>query len=684
MSKTIHYSTCPHDCPSACALKLELDEEGILTKVRGDSEQPYTAGTICSKVARYSERIYHKDRLLEPLRRSGKKGSGEFESISWDDALDEIAEQFHHCEKKYGAQSIWPYNYGGTMGQLQRDIIGAFRSTKGYSNQDGTICSRIGTFGWVAGVGAAIGSDAKEIANTDLLVLWGSNVASTQINVLTHFAKARKNNSAKLIVIDPYLNKTAEHADTYLAIKPGTDGALACAVMNVLLSEGLVDRAYLAKHTDFDASVEEHLKCKTPEWAANITGLNKQQITDLARICANTQRVFIRIGVGMSRSRNGAVNVHALSCIPSMLGNWNKPGSGALLMTSGNFNLDKSLISGVDVNHTQARMLDMCQLGAILEGNKVALKNGPPVMAMIMQNTNPAVVNPNLARVHQGLKRKDLFLCVHEQFMTDTARHADIVLPATMFTEHDDIYTSYGHTYLQAGPKQMQAPGQCRSNHDVLSSLANRLGMDHPVFQMNATEILDRTLKDSGRGSFQDLCNNRFEDVIEGREDEALKGGFKWPDKRFRFKPDWKNAGPYHEGMPSLPDHWEVLDSVSEHYPFRLITPTAHGFLNSTFNGNERSRRLAGEPHVKVNPDDAKTFEASDGDIVQLTSKTGTLPIKLRLHESAPKGTVIVEGIWCGRDHIDGVGINILISDEPASPNGGAVFHDTAVMIRKV
>ncbi len=684
MSTTTHYSVCPHDCSSACALKLELDDDGIIRKVKGDPDQPYTAGTICSKVARYAERIYHKDRLLEPLRRTGRKGSSEFETICWDDALDEVVAQFNRCEKEYGAESVWPYNYGGTMGQLQRDVIVAFRNAKGYSDQDSTICTRIGASGWQAGVGAGVGSDAKEIANTQLLVLWGSNAASTQINALTHFAKARKNHNAKLIVIDPYLNQTGERADIYLAIKPGTDGALACGVMNVILTKGLANRSYLVENTDFDNSVEEHLKSKTPEWAASITGLSVEQITNLAYKIAKTERAFIRLGVGLSRCRNGAVTLHAISCIPSMLGNWNEPGSGALFVSSGSFNLNKTFLSGKDGAYTQGRTLDMCQLGKILDGNKAALKNGPPVMAMMMQNTNPAVVNPNLALVHKGLKREDLFLCVHEQFMTDTARLADIVLPATMFSEHDDIYTSYGHTYLQAAPKQMQAPGQCRSNYDVLSALARRLGIDYPVFQMSAAEVLDKTLSDTGRGTFQELCDNRFEDIIEGREDEVLKGGFIWPDKRFRFKPDWKNAGPYHEGMPSMPDHWDVIDSTSDEYPLRLITPTAHGFLNSTFNSNERSRRYAGEPHVKVNPKDTLALEIIDGEVIELTSKTGSILIKIIHHEGIPKGTVVVEGLWCGRDHIDGIGINVLISDQPAAPDGGAVFHDTAVCIKRL
>lgn len=682
MTLQTRYTVCPHDCPSACALKLEVDEKGVLQKVKGDTEQSYTAGAICAKVGRYSERVYHPDRVLHPMLRTGAKGAGEFRRASWSEALDLVSEKFREAIDKHGAETVWPYNYGGTMGLLQRDILEAFRHAGGFSGQDGTICSRIGSVGWQAGAGAKLGTDGRDIAKTDLLVLWGTNAAATQINVLTHFAKARKNRNAKLVVIDPYLNDTARRADVFLPIKPGTDGALACAVMHVLLAEGLADKDYLQAYTDFDSDTEAHFANRDPAWAAAITGLSEQQIIDFARLYGNTERTFIRIGVGLSRSRNGASNIHAISGLPAITGAWTRPGSGALFMTSGLFSMDKKVINGLDEFSSDTRILDMCRIGAVLTGDTEALKNGPPVCAMIIQNTNPAVVAPDLGMVRKGLLREDLFLCVHEQFVTDTAKYADVILPATMSFEHDDMYSSYGHSFLQAGPQVLEVPGECRSNHQVLGDLAAKMGIRSKALELPSEELMDESLKAAGFDGYETLRRQRYIDLVDDEKRQPFADGFGWPDGRFRFKPDWRTLGPYGENMPVIADHWDVIDSTSQQYPFRLITPTAKGFLNTSFNNIEQWRKKAGgEPSLMMNPKDALDLKLEDGDILRVSSKTGSLKIVLRRCEEVPVGTVVAEGIWNGSDHIEGLGINVLISDEPCAPSGGAVFHDTAVSV---
>ncbi len=681
MNSTINNSVCPHDCPSACALQLEIDSNGVLQKVKGNTNQEYTAGTICSKVARYRDRVYHPDRLTHPLKRTGVKGSGQFERITWEQALDEISTRFQSTISKHGPETVWPYNYAGTMGVLQRGILDAFRHGGGYSGQDGTICSRIGGTGWKAGVGKSLGVDPREIDNTDLLVLWGTNATATQINVMTHYNRARAKNGAKLVVIDPYFNETAKSADVYLPIKPGMDGALACAVMHILIKENLADRAFLKAHTDFDNELEEHLQSKTPEWAASITGVSVEQIREFAFMYGHAPTAYIRLGIGLSRQRNGAVAVHAIACLLSVLGNWNKPGSGGMLSLSDLFTIDESVIKGKENPVDRARILDMCQIGAVLTDDESALKGGPPVTAMLIQNTNPAVVAPNLGLVHKGFLKEDLFLCVHEHFMTDTARLADIVLPATMFCEHDDVYKSYGHSFLQAGPKLIEPMGECRSNHEFLSVLAERLDLDLPALQTDSRELLDQTLQASGFNDFTELVDKQFVDLAAGKSSNLVGDTFAWPDGKFRFKPDWAAAGPNSTGMPTMPDHWDVLDFASERYPFRLVTPTAKGFLNTTFNNSVLSRKRAVKPSLLINSDDAISLELENDSLVRVSSRIGSLLIHLQYSDRVPTGTVISEGLWNGTDHVEGLGINVLVDDQPAAPNGGAVFHDTAVCV---
>ena len=445
-------SACPHDCPSTCALEVEVLSPTHIGKVRGNPDHPYTDGVICAKVARYRERIHHPERLMKPLRRVGEKGLGqsEFQEISWAAALDEVAEQLLQAEQRYGAQTVWPYYYAGTMGQLQRDGIERLRHAKGYSRQLSTICTSLAESGWLAGVGSREGTDTREIVDSDLVVVWGGNPVNTQVNVMSWIAKAKKARGAKLVVVDPYRTGTAQTADLHLALKPGTDGALVAAVIHVLLTQGYADRDYLAGLTDWSPEIEAHFIRRTPAWAAEITGLSVEEIETFARLYGQTKRSFIRVGYGFSRSRNGASNLHAVSCLPAVTGAWKHPGGGALWGNGRIYSLDKTLIEGLDVCDPTVRQLDQSRLGPVLTGDRRDLGEGPPVTALFIQNTNPAVVCPDTQKCLEGLRRDDLFVAVHEQFMTDTASYADIVLPATAFLEHDDFYTASGHTSLQA------------------------------------------------------------------------------------------------------------------------------------------------------------------------------------------------------------------------------------------
>ena len=462
-------SVCPHDCPSACALEVERIDGNRIGRVHGARSQSYTAGVVCAKVARYAERQHHPDRLWQPLRRIGDKGVGRaaFPPISWDAALDEVAEALTRAAQRHGAQAVWPYYYAGTMGMVQRDGINRLRHAMGYSREDLTICNALADAGWLAGVGVKRGVDGREIAKADLIVVWGGNPVSTQVNVMTHVAAARRERGAKLVVIDPYRTASAEAADLHLAPLPGTDGALACAVMHVLFKEGYADRAYMARYADDPAGLEAHLAARDPAWAAAITGLSEDAIVDFARLYGRTRRSYIRVGYGFSRSRNGSAQLFAVTCLPSVTGAWQHEGGGALYSNHGLVSLDRTLVEGLDRLDPATRILDQSRIGPVLTGDRRDLGDGPPVTALFIQNTNPMVVAPESGLVRQGFARDDLFVCVHEQFMTETAAMADIVLPATTFLEHDDFYTAGGHTYLQlsrgdpAGPWRMPLEPRC-------------------------------------------------------------------------------------------------------------------------------------------------------------------------------------------------------------------------------
>ena len=450
-------SACPHDCPSTCALEVERLDEHAIGRVRGAADNDYTAGVICAKVSQYRERVHHPDRLMQPMKRSAAKGSGEFTPISWDEALDEISDNFSRTASQLGPETVWPYYFAGTMGLVQRDGINRLRHAMGYSNQDMTICTSLPWSGWRAGTGAGWGVDPREMAEADLIVVWGGNPVSTQVNVMTHISRARKKRGAKLVVIDPYRTPTAEVADIHLAPRPGTDGALACAVMHVLFTEDFADHDYMQKYTDVPERLQRHLTTRTPSWAAEITGLSVDEITEFACLYGRTKRSYIRVGYGFSRSRNGAVNMHAVSCLPAVTGAWKHRGGGAMHSNADLYIPDMTLIMGLDVKDETIRALDMSQIGRVLTGDQESLLGGPPVTAMLMQNINPAEVCPETTKVLEGLARDDLFLCVHEQFMTGTAKYADILLPATMFLEHEDIYKGGGHVYLQVARPVIEA-----------------------------------------------------------------------------------------------------------------------------------------------------------------------------------------------------------------------------------
>ncbi|MCG6121328.1 MAG: molybdopterin oxidoreductase family protein [Microvirga sp.] len=684
-------SVCPHDCPSSCALEVEVIDGRTIGRVTGDPGQDYTAGVICAKVARYAERIHHPDRLTHPLRRVGPKGSGRFERVSWDEALDLVAEKFLEAERDFGADSVWPYYFAGTMGLLMRDGIHRLRNVKKYSGQHNTICTNMAWTGYVAGTGILAGPDPREMAKSDCVVIWGTNAVHTQVNVMTHAIRARKERGAKIVVVDVYDNATMKQADLKLILRPGTDAALACAVMHVLFRDGFADREYMASHSDKPEEFEAHLKTRDPAWAAAITGLAVEDIEAFARLVGERKRTYLRLGYGFARQRNGAVAMHAASSIATVAGSWKYEGGGAFHNNGAIFHWRKSLIEGLDAFDPKVRKLDQSQIGRVLTGDREALRGGGPVKALLIQNTNPVSVAPEQELVKAGFARDDLFVCVHEQFMTETAQMADIVLPATMFMEHDDVYQGGGHQFIQLGPKLIEPPGECRSNHEVICEIARRVGAEHRGFEMEAREIIDWTLRESGWGSLNDLEAGKWIDAQPSFEKAHFIDGFAYRDGKFRFSPDWPkvpvaNAGPMGPWieMPAFPDQWDVIERATPECPFRLATSPARSFLNSTFTETPSSKKREGRPEVMIHPDDARDAGIADGDWVRLSNRRGAVMLRAKLFEGVLRGVLIAESIWPNAAYPDGRGINTLTGGDAAAPYGGAAFHDIHVAIARI
>ncbi len=700
MNQTVRigHTACPHDCPSTCALEVELLDSGRIGRVRGAKENSYTDGVICAKVARYAERVHHPDRLTTPLIRTGPKGGGQWRQVGWDEALDLVADRFRRAAETHGTETVWPYYYAGTMGLVQRDGIHRLRHAMRWSYQFDTICINPAWTGYHAGCGAIRGLDPREMHQSDVIVIWGTNAVATQINVMRHATLARKERGAKIVVIDVYETETMRQADTALMLKPGSDAALACAVMHVLFRDGLADRDYMARYTRGADALEAHLETRGPEWAAPITGLSVEQIEAFAHLVGRTKNSFFRLGYGFTRGRGGAVSMHAALSIPAVTGAWQVKGGGALHGNGDIFGIDSSLVKGKTLADPSIRHLDQSRIGAILTNDPDALNGGPPVTAMLIQNTNPMNVAPEQTLVRNGFMRDDLFTVVHEQFMTETAELADVVLPATMFLEHDDIYRGGGHTHILPGPKLIDPPEGPKSNHFVFEELARRLGVAKMEgFGLTEREMLDDLAERSDLGTYDELVEKRWVDKALPFEEAHYMNGFAHPDGLFHFDPDWTGVqngqrpadslglqGPV-AAMPSLPDHpGDLLEATDQARPFRLVTAPARNYLNSSFAETPTSRKKENRPTAMLNSVDADRLGVLPGDRIALANDRGEVILHAVIVDSALEGTIVAEGIWPNKTHENGCGINTLIGADPVAPHGGAAFHDCRVAIRRL
>ena len=679
-------ATCPHDCPDTCAMLVTV-ENGRAIKVAGDPNHPVTRGFLCAKVNNYEQRTYHEGRVKTCLRRVGRKGEGRFAPISWDEALDEIATRFKEIAASAGAEAILPYSYAGTMGLLQGESMDRrFFHRLGASQLDRTICASAGGAGYTATIGGKIGTDPQQFKNAKLIILWGTNTLTANAHLWPDILEA-KNAGAKLICIDPRRTRTADQCHQHIAPLPGTDAALALALMRVIFAEGLEDKDYLARYTVGAGELREQVKDWTPERAADICGLEAETIVNLARTYAATQPAVIRLNYGLQRHAGGGMAVRTVACLPAIVGAWRHPAGGALLSTSGVFPLNFNALQRPDLMPAPTpRALNMTELGRVLNET-----DGPQVRALYVYNTNPAAIAPDQTQVLKGLMREDLFTVVHEIFMTDTTDYADIVLPATTQLEHFDIHKAYGHFYLSINEPAVAPLHEAKRNTEVFRLLAGRMGFTEACFA-DSDEEMARQALDSGHAALagitlESLRENGWQKVNLPEEFAPFaEGNFPTASGKCEFL----SASLAAQGLSALPTYTPPAESavsapeLAKKYPLALITPAAHAFLNSSFANLPKQLRQEARPFVEIHPQDAAPRHINDGDTVRLFNGRGACRLSAVVTERARPGVLVSPSVWWNKLSPAGANVNQLTSQRLTDMGGGATFYDALVEIERV
>jgi anaerobic selenocysteine-containing dehydrogenase len=714
--KEVVHAACPHDCPDACGVLITV-EDGRATKIQGDSQHPVTRGFLCAKVAKYLDRVYSPDRVLYPMRRitakglasgsgsarsfaPGKPGAAvptlDWQRISWDEALDQIASRFRAIIAEFGSEAILPYSYGGTLGALNgASMDRRFFGRVGASQLERTICSAAGEAGIESVMGAKLGTEPEQFIHSRYIIAWASNIHGNNVHLWPFIVEARRR-GAKLVVIDPYRTRTAACADWYLPINPGTDGALALAMMHVIIGEGLHDADYVAKYTlGFDQLCEK-VKAYPPERVTQWTGIGAEDIRTLAREYATTRPSVIRVNYGVQRSENGGTATRAIAMLPCIIGSLKEVGGGIHLSTSGAFDLNKDALRRPDLKpegmQHPPRVVNMVELGKVLN-----TLSDPPVKALFVYNSNPAAVCPNHNQVVRGLKRPDLFTVVHEQFFTDTTDYADIVLPATTFFEHKDLQTAYGHYYLQVSEQAIEPLGECRANVEVFRALAQRMGFNEACFGESVDEMIDGALASSNPW-LEGISRERLERERQVR----LNFSGKWsvasgqsetsepflPFAYGNFRTPSGKAELYSEAMKAL-----GLDPVAEftppsesrhgietNFPLELLARKADNFLNSTFSNQPSIQEMEETNLLEMHSTDAQARGIADGETVRVYNRRGEIFLQARVDGAIQPGVVAARLNWAKL----GPGlrnINVLTSEKLSDLGNSATFYSVLVEV---
>lgn len=673
------YSVCALDCPDCCALKIDVDAQGRGSRLRGDPQHPVTQGFLCGKVARYLDRVYHPERLMHPLRRTGAKGEGKFVRVSWDEALDEIARNLQRVAESYGPESILPYSYAGTMGLVNGSGMDRrFFHRLGASRLDRTICSAAGGVGLTNALGYRYGTEPEQFIHARLIIAWGANIHGTNIHLWPFIVEARRR-GAKLITIDPVLTRTAALADKHLYINPGSDLALALGLMHVILRDGLEDRDYVARHTEGVEELRDHVRSHTPEVTERLTGIAACDVVSLAREYATTRPAVIRLNYGVQRSERGGRAVQAIASLPALVGAWRDVGGGLQLSTSQAFRLNREALERPDLQlrsplRRESRMLNMSELGRVL--NETA---DPPVHALVVYNSNPAAIAPNQNAVRKGLRRPDLFTVVLEQFQTDTADFADIVLPVTTFLEHADLYFAYGHYYLQLARPALRPPGECRPNVEIFRLLAARMGFDDSELRASDDDLIRDALT-SDHPFLDGITPERLERERFVRLNIApdgapfqpfANGGFGTPNGKLRFAASELRYSPPAESRLG----------AAGRYPLELISSKNDNSMNSTF-GN-RPDTDAETSVAYIHPEDASPRGIVSGDRVRVFNDRGSLLLRARITAGLRSGVVRIPSTRWHKKAEDGQGVNVLTSERLTDIGGGATFYNCLVEVER-
>ena len=666
---------CALDCPDTCSLLINV-ENGVGSRLRGNPDHPVTRGFLCGKVARYLEREYSADRLVYPQRRVGAKGEGRFERITWDEALDEIAERLKAAAAEFGPESVLPYSYAGTMGLLNYGGMDRrFFHRLGASRLDRTICSSAGSEGLHASTGFRYGTEPEQIPHARLIIAWGANILGTNVHYWPFIVEARRR-GAKFYVIDPVVTRTARAADKVFGIYPGSDMALALGLMHVIFAEGLEDADYVAAHTSGAEDLRAHVASYTPERVEALTGIPRGDVVALAREYATTRPAYIRLNYGVQRSERGGRAVQAIAYLPALTGSWRDIGGGLTLSTSQAYRVDSRALEMPELQKRsplgrEARLINMAELGRALTE-----LNDPPVKALVVYNSNPAAIAPNQNLVWRGLRRDDLYTVVLEQFLTDTAAHADIVLPVTTFLEHTDLYRSYGHYYLQLARPALPAPGEAKSNVEIFRMLAERMGFTDSCFRDTEDDMI-RSLLASEHSFVSGITLEQLDREHSVRLNVAkagepyqpfARGGFGTASGRCEFRPaEIMYEPPVESRLGSA--------ELRAKYPLELVSSKNDDSMNSTFGYRPDTNQQTAV--LWMHGDDAAARGIQTGDSVRVFNSRGEMALRAEVDGHVRPGVVRAPSVRWGRN------ANALTSDRLTDIGGGPVFYSCLVQVEK-
>jgi anaerobic selenocysteine-containing dehydrogenase len=680
--RRVVHAACPHDCPDTCAMLVTV-QNGKAVEIRGDPAHPTTDGTLCTKVARYLDRTYAPDRVLHPMRRIGRKGEGRFARISWDDALDEIAERFTAIVKTDGPQAIVPYSYCGTMGLIQGSSMDRrFFHRLGASLLDRTICATAGKAGWVSVIGASVGMDLEQFENSRLILIWGSNPVTSNLHLWTRVQEAKRR-GARIVAIDPYRSATAEKCHEHIALLPGTDAALAFGVMHLLIAENRLDRDYIDRYTVGFEALAARAAEWTPERVAATCGIPIEQLLRLARDYGTIKPAAIRLNYGMQRAHGGGNAVRAVACLPALVGAWRDPAGGALLSSSGTYPVDHVALERPDLTRNAPRTINMSAIGdALLDADD------PPISAIFVYNSNPLAVAPDSAKVTQGFARDDLLCVVHEIFQTDTADYADILLPATTQLEQTDIHSSYGHLYALANNAAIAPLGDALPNTEVFRRLAAKMGFDEPCFSDSDEALAQQAYRwDDPRAlglDWETLKSDGWQRLnVPAVYAPFAQGNFPTASRKCELWSEKLRA----QGQDPLPavllprESAATNAALAARYPLAFISPPARNYLNSSFANLPAFVAEEKTPRLEIHPDDAHRRSIRTGDVVRIFNDRGTFTATARVTDRARRGVVVAPSIWWRKLALDGENANAVTGQALTDLGRAATFYDCLVEV---